>query len=130
MGKILLAYGLSRETIAAIIMFYNNLKVEVHSQDGDTDFFDIVTGVLQGNTLAPYQLIICLDYILQMLIDEKKWPYTKRQKTEISSMNYVDDTDDIAFLANIPTQTEFLLHNLKRAVGSICEHRQNYVHVL
>ena len=46
MEQILLAYGLPKETFAAIIMLYKNTKVKVYSLDGDTDFFDIVTGVL------------------------------------------------------------------------------------
>ena len=41
----------------------------VCSPDSDTDFFDIVAGVLQGNTLAPYLYIICLDYVLRTTID-------------------------------------------------------------
>ena len=45
------------------------MKVKVCSPDRDTDFFDIVAGVLQGNTLVPYQFIIFLDYIFQILID-------------------------------------------------------------
>ena len=61
MEQILLAYGLTKETVAAIIMLDKNTKVKVCSPDGDTDYFDIVTGVLQGDTLAPYQFVICLD---------------------------------------------------------------------
>ena len=60
MEQILLAYGLPKETAAAIIMLYKNIKVKVHSLDGDTDYFNIVAGVLQGDTLAPYLFIICL----------------------------------------------------------------------
>ena len=41
----------------------------VHSADGNTDFFDIVAGVLQKDTSAPYLFIICLDYALWTLID-------------------------------------------------------------
>ena len=41
----------------------------VVSPDGDTDFFDIVVEVLQGNTLAPYLFVLCLDYVLQTSID-------------------------------------------------------------
>ena len=48
-----LAYGLLKETVTTIIMFYRNTKVKVCSPDGDTDFFNIVAGVLQGDTLAP-----------------------------------------------------------------------------
>ena len=53
-------------------MLYKNTKVKVHSPDGDTDYFDIVAGVLQGDTLAPYLFIICLDDMLRMHIDLMK----------------------------------------------------------
>ena len=46
------------------MMQYKNKKVKVRSRDGDTDCFDIVADVLQGDTLAPYLFIICLDYLL------------------------------------------------------------------
>ena len=42
----------------------------VRSPDGGTDFFDISAGVLQGNTLAPYIFIICLDYVLRKALDK------------------------------------------------------------
>ena len=66
MEQILLTKGLPKETIAAIMMLYRNTKVKVHSLDRDADYFDIVAGVLQGDTLAPYLFIICLDYVLRM----------------------------------------------------------------
>ena len=69
MEQILLTYGLSKGTITAIMMLNKNMKVKVRSPDGDKDFFDVVAGVLHGDTLAPYLFIICLDYILQMSID-------------------------------------------------------------
>ena len=61
MEQILLANSLLKETVAAIMMLYKNMEVKVHSLDGDTNFFDIVAGVLQGETLAPYSFIVCLD---------------------------------------------------------------------
>ena len=69
MEQILLTYGLPKETVTAIMMLYKNTKVKVHSPYGDTDFFDIVAGMQQEDILAPYQFIICLDYVLQTLID-------------------------------------------------------------
>ena len=47
--QILLAYGLPKETITTIMMLYKNTKVTVPSLNGDTDFFDIVAGVLLGD---------------------------------------------------------------------------------
>ena len=72
MEQILLAYGLPREIVEAIIRLNKNTKVKICSPDGDTDFFDIVAGVLQGDIFAPYSFTICLDYVLPTLIDLKK----------------------------------------------------------
>ena len=71
MEQILLTFGLPKETVAAIMMLHKNTKVKVSSSDGDTDYFDIVAGMLQGDTLAPYLFIICLDYVLITSIDMK-----------------------------------------------------------
>ena len=65
MAQMLLAYGLPKETAAAIMMLYK----KIHSPYGDIDFFDIGAGILQGDTLVQYLSIICLDYILRTLID-------------------------------------------------------------
>ena len=64
--QILLSY------VVAIMMLYKNMEVKVCSSDGDTDYFDIVAGVLQGGTLAPYFFIISLDYMLRTSIDKIK----------------------------------------------------------
>ena len=69
--QILLAYGLPKEIIAAIIMLYKSTNVKVRSPDGDTDY-DIVAGVLQEDTLASYQLMICQDNVLRTSIDLMK----------------------------------------------------------
>ena len=34
-------------------MLYKKMKAMVCSSDGNTNFFDIAAGVLQGDTLAP-----------------------------------------------------------------------------
>ena len=72
MEQIPLAFGLPEETVVAIMTLYKNTKVRFRSPDRDTDYFDIVAGVLQGDTLAPYTLIIRLDYVLRMSIDLMK----------------------------------------------------------
>ena len=56
------------------MMLYRSTKVKVRSPDGDIDYFDIVAGVLQGDTLAPYLFIICLDNVLEHLLI--KWKKT------------------------------------------------------
>ena len=46
-------------------MLYINTRSMVRFPDGDTPFFEITTGVLQGDTLATFLFIIFLDYILK-----------------------------------------------------------------
>ena len=67
--QILLAYDLPKETIAAIMMLNRNTKVKVCSLDGNADYFDIVAGLLQGDTLALYLFFNCIDNVLRISID-------------------------------------------------------------
>ena len=117
MEQILLAYGLPKETIAAITILYRNTKVKVCWPDGDTEYFDIVAGVLQGDKLAPYLFIICLDYVLRTLIDkirENGFELKKKRsrKYPAKTITIANNADDIVLLANTPNQAETLLHNL------------------
>ena len=124
MEQILLAYGIPKETVAAITILYRNTKVKVRSPDGDTEYFDIVAGVLQGDTLAPYLFIICLDYVLRTSIDKIKengFELTKKRSRRYpaTTITDADYTDDIAIQANTPDQAETLLHSLERAAANI-----------
>ena len=70
-----------------IMMLYSNTKVKIRSPDGDTDSFDIVAGVLQGDTLAPYLFIICLDYVLRTSIVLIKNGFTLKKKKKQKADN-------------------------------------------
>ena len=124
---------LPKETVTAIMILYRNTKVKVRSPDGNVDF-NIVAVVLQGDALALYLFIICVDYVLQASIDLiKENGFEARRRLYLTET--ITDTDyanDIVLLANIPTQNESLLHSLKQAAGGIGVHvnRQNGVHVL
>ena len=124
MEQILLAYGIPKETVAAIPILYRDTKVEVRSPDGDTGYFDIEAGVLQGEMLAPYLFIICLDYVLKTSIDkirENGFELTKKRSRRYPAKTMTDANyaDDIAILANTPDQAETLLHSLERAAADI-----------
>ena len=124
MEQILLAYGLPKKTVAAITILYRNTKVKVRSPDGDTEYFDIVAGVLQGDTLAPYLFSICLDYVLRTSIDkirENGFGLTKKRSRmyPAETITETDYADDIAILANTPDQAETLLHSLERVAAGI-----------
>ena len=51
--------------------FYSSKILAGHFlPDGDTEYFDIVAGVLQGDKLAAHLFIISLDYVLRTPIDK------------------------------------------------------------
>ena len=79
--------------------------MKVRSPDGDTDYFDIVAGVQQGGTLAPYLFIICLDYVLRTSIDKiKENGFEKKRSRRYPAKTITDPdyADDKAILVNTP----------------------------
>ena len=73
------------------MMLYKNTKVKLRSPDGDTNYFDIVADVLQGDALAPYLFIICQDYVLRTSIDlMKENGFTLAQS--VGTVEYTDCT--------------------------------------
>ena len=109
------------------MMLYKNIQVKVPTPDGDTDFFNIVAGVLQGDTLVPYLFIICLGYILTTSIDIMKDNSFKLAKERsrrypAQTSRDVDYAHDIVLLANTSAQAKSLLHTLEQAAGGIGLH--------
>ena len=109
MEQILLAYGIPKETVAAKTILYRNTTVKVRSPYGNTDYFDVLAGVRQGDTLAPYLFIICLDYVLRTssdIIKENGFELTKKRSKRYSAKTITDAdyANDIAILANTPAQ--------------------------
>ena len=108
----------------------NHYLQDLRFPDGDTDYFNIVAGVLQGDTLAPYLLIIALDYVLRPSIDKMKdngFKLAKERSRKYPAQTITDAeyADDIALLPNTPVQAE-TLHGLERAAAGIGLHVNAY----
>ena len=102
-------------------------KVKICSPYGDTDYFEIVAGVLQGDALAPYLFIICLHYVLRTSIDLMKENGYKlaKERSRKYLAQIIMDADcayDIVLLANSPTQAESLQLSMEWAAGGIGLH--------
>ena len=87
------------------MMLYGNTKVRVHSPDGDTDIFTVVTRFFQGDTLTPHLFIICLDYVLRTLIDLIKengfiLKKARSRRYPAETIMDIDHADNIALLSN------------------------------
>ena len=98
------------------MILYKNNRSMVRSPDGDTPFFEITTGVLQCDTLAPFLFIICLDYILKnSLYCNKELGFTisKRKSSRYPAVSITDAdyADDIALTTNDLSEANTLTFN-------------------
>ena len=75
--EILLEYGLPIKQLT----FCKNTKAMVKSLDGDYNFFDIISGVFQGDSWTPYLFIFSRYYVLKAskgLMRKKSFLHLKR----------------------------------------------------
>ena len=96
----------------------------VRSPDGDTPYFEITTGVLQGDTLAQFLFIICLDYILKTSLDNNRelgFTLTERKSRRYPAEQITDTdyADDIAVTNNTLKDTNTLLLKIESAAKEI-----------
>ena len=109
------------------MILYKSTKVKVRSPDRNTDYFDIVAGAQQGDTLASYLFIICLDYLLRKSMDKIKkngFQLTKKKSRRCLEkiITDADYADDIAIMTNTRAQAETLPRSLERASAGIGFH--------
>ena len=88
---------------------------------------NVIVRSLDGDTLAPYSFITCLDYMLRTSIDRMKencFKLTKERSRRYpaKTINDTDYADDIALLADTPAQAGTMLHSQERAVAGIGLH--------
>ena len=125
MLKILQAYGIPSQITDAIESMYNNTMAKVISPDGETELFEILAGVLQGDTLAPYLFVIVLDYALRMAIEGKEedlgFQLTRRQSRRVGPevVTDFDFADDIALLSEEMYQAQELLQRVETSVAKV-----------
>lgn len=125
MLKILLAYGIPNSIVQAINIMYSNTQAVVLSPDGETDAFEILAGVLQGDTLAPYLFVIVLDYVMRTAIgemgDSLGFTITPRRSRRHPAevLTDLDFADDIALLSDTLSQAQDLLTRVESAAATV-----------
>ena len=112
--KILHAYGIPERLVHAIETMYQNTKAQILTPDDETGQFEITTGVMQGDTLAPFLFIIVLDYALRGALNgcEEHLGFTispRRSKRQSAvTLTDLDFADDIALLSDKIEQAQII----------------------
>ena len=127
MEQILLAYGLPKEIVLAMMILKKKNKSE-STFPGWRHWLlrHCNRSTANGNT-SPYLFISYLDYVLRTSIDKiKENSFELRKKSSrrypAKTITDADYADEIAILANAPAQVETLLHSLERATAGIGLH--------
>ena len=105
MFAILRHYGIPAKVVDAIARMYCESKGAVLVGGKSSEPFDITTGVLQGDVLAPFLFIIVMDYVMSR--SEQNFGFVYQPRTGTSSrgmpekrINDQDYADDEALLEN------------------------------
>ena len=68
MLEILKAYGIPEKSVNATGLMHEGTLARIITPDGETELFNILAKLLQGDTLASYSFAIVLDFTLRMAI--------------------------------------------------------------
>ena len=115
MMEILNAYDVPEKLLTAIKTMYSNTRAKVITPDGETEWFDILAGVLQGDTLAPFLFAIVLDYAMRKALEGKEETLgltIERRRSRRCPPIVITDTDfadDIALLSEEISQAQEML---------------------
>ena len=109
----------------AIKLIYENSSAQVLTPDGETSFFNITSGIFQGDTLAPFLFIIVLDYALKeafKMSDSNTGiiiePRRSRRYPEIR-IRELAYADDIALLNTSLQLAENLLQSVEQSASHV-----------
>ena len=125
MFKILAAYGIPCNLLRAIKATYDNLKAKVVSPDGDTQYFNICAGVMQGDTLAPFLFVIVLDYALRKAVTGREedlgFTLVKRRSKRNPALCLcdLDFAYDLVLLSNEIDQAKKLVQAIEKESGRV-----------
>ena len=118
MFEILGLYGIPEPIIEAIKVLYTNTSSTIMTPDGETEPIDIMAGILQGDTLAPFLFIMVLDYVLRKSLDlnnTKGLQLHPRKSSRHPAVHLTDAdfADDIALISNCIENVHTLLNSLE-----------------
>ena len=110
-----------------IISIYDKTMARVTSPDGDSLWFRILAGIMQGDTLAPYLFIIVLDYALSKALEGKEdLGFTlaprRSRRHPAKTISDLDYADDLATLCDTIQDAQKMMYQLETAAAEVGLH--------
>ena len=123
MFAVLRHYGMPEAVVNVISVLYKNSKSAVMVDGGLSDPFDVTTGVLQGDVLAPFLFVVLVDYLLKKAtsqLDSGVVTHPRRSRRHpAKSFNDQDFADDIALLESSISRAQAQLTKTAEAAADL-----------
>ena len=115
--------------VTAISTMYKDTTAKVITPDGETETFNILAGVLQGDTLAPYLFVVVIDYVMRTALlgmeDKLGFQLRKRksrrgyyQEVPITITD-MDFADDIALISKGIKEAQKMLTRVEKSAKRV-----------
>ena len=121
--QVLKAYNVPEKLINGIMSLYSNTIATVITPDGLTDKFKTTSGVLQGDTLAPFLFVLLLDWVIRTAIptNENGFMLCRRMSSRhpekrLSILGYADD---LGILSSTMQEGQLMFDNLVRVASQV-----------
>ena len=107
--KIVRLYGVPEKFVNIFKNLYDNSASCVRTSVGDTEFFNVYSGVRQGCVLSPFLFLIIVDYIMKRATEGVDFgiPFGE------GNLNDLDFADDIALISKDQASLQTLTSNLE-----------------
>ena len=98
LGEVLATYRVHPRLVNGILALYRDTSAAVLTSDGQTEAFNTSSGVLQGDTLAPFLFILLLDWVLHVAVPDEGNGFLLARRVgrrspeqSVSVLGYADD---------------------------------------
>ncbi len=122
MFSVLRHYGIPKSLVNAVQVLYSNSTSAVMVDGGISDPFNVTTGVLQGDVLAPFLFIILVDYLLEKASEPGTGVETHPRQSRRYPAKYLNDldfADDIALLESSMQRAQLQLTRTSQAAADL-----------
>ena len=106
--KLIRTYGLPQKYIDIFKELYDNSRCCVKTNSGFTDFFEVKTGVQQGDIPSPFFSIFTMDYIMGRAMDNPHFGIRWRD----ARLTDLDFADDLALLVEKWDVMKYMIEKL------------------
>jgi hypothetical protein len=123
--EILQIYGIPNPLRSAICALYQETTACVRTREGDTQWFNTESGILQGDTLAPFLFLLYMDLVIRATLEgseEHGFEVEKRRSSRypgvrVAAMAYADDVVLLSSSAHGAQQLLTRLENAAHPLG-------------